>query len=604
MSKPHQLLILLSLVLLSLPASALKVIITDGFTNYNLGTGVKYRLQDDDRRPGPEDTWEVAKDTPTLGFNPQHLWLHFSVKSRATNTRTLILDVKYPLLDELDVIIEDTAGETITYELGDTRPIERQPIDHPHLLAPITINPGEELQVLIRARSEGTLNVPMTLWAENSFISNSTMNTTFSIAMYGILIGIALYHLLLFAQLRDSGYLWYALFLVTLVSIFSYFQGYFNAYVVPDYRNHSNHFLAWGYALTEITCGFYMLRALGLRETRPGYAFAIYVSMAAGAALVVHSLYAPYSESVKLLTLYVALASIVVVSAQIRRALDRFEPAYYGLAGGAFLVIGLMITIMEKTGVVTSTPITRSAGDLGFTIMAILYALLLSQRMKWEQAKRHEAEHSALISQAELLRTQKQLNQELDTLVSERTLALEEANERLQLTSITDPLTGLYNRRHFDHEYYYLYDRARHGGSWIALLLLDIDHFKRINDRYGHPTGDTCLIEIAERIRAVSENFDGICARYGGEEFIIIMSDRSLEQADRAAKTLLTIIRELPVETSEHSLQVTASIGVAAVQPTEDDDPETLLKHVDDLLYKAKHNGRNQISVEQVNACI
>ena len=583
------------LLLMSLPGHALTVITGDSFKRYNLEGGLEYRLQASPERPDNEAHWDVARETLTFGFNPDTLWIRFSVRNTSSEAQNLILDFPYPLLDEVDVFIEDEKGVQAIHQLGDTRPAGLQNIQHPHLVADFRLPAGAEHQIFVRVKTEATLNVPMMLWDESEFISTSVRITVFDMMMYGILVGIALYHLLIFAQLREPSYFWYSIFLITLVSIFSYFQGYINAYVFESIRQHSNDFLPWSYALVALSCILYIQRALELPRSRPGYARVLNITAAVGASLAIASLFIPYALSIKILTGYALIATLLVIGAQAVRALDHYEPAYYGFSASAFLFVGMGITILEKTGIIISTPITRSAGDVGFTIMAIFYALLLSQRMRWEQHKRHRAELAARLSNAELLHTQQKLNKKLDVLVRERTMDLEKTNEQLHKASITDPLTGLFNRRHFDQEFKQLHQAAAQDGASLSLILLDIDHFKTVNDRYGHPAGDACLIDIGNRIQSVAKNFDAVCARYGGEEFIILMADEELPSAHAAAQTLLALIREVPVTVSGHSIKVTASIGVIARRPNSTEDTDTLLKAADELLYKAKEQGRDQI---------
>ena len=583
------------LLLFSLPSQALTVITGNSFERYNLESGLEYRLQASPEPPEINADWEVARDTLTFGFNPDNLWIRFSVRSTSSETQNLVLDFPYPLLDEVDVYIRDESGKEVVHRLGDTRPADAQHIQHPHLVANFRLPAMTQHQVQIRVKTEATLNVPITLWTQSAFISSSVRATVFDMMMYGILVGIALYHLLLFAQLREPSYFWYSIFLITLVSIFAYFQGYINAYVFESLRRHSNHFLPWSYAVVAISCILYIQRALDLPRSRPGYSRLLNMVAATGLILAIIAMYIPYSSSIKFLTVYAAIATLIVIGAQAIRAFDQYEPAYYGFTASAFLMVGMGITIMEKTGLVTSTPITRSAGDVGFTVMAVFYALLLSQRMRWEQHKRHKAELAVRLSNAELLQTQQKLNKKLDVLVRERTVELEKTNEQLHKASITDPLTGLYNRRHFDQEFQRLHHAAMQDGTSLSLVLLDIDHFKTINDRYGHPAGDACLIDIANRIQSVAKNFDAVCARYGGEEFIILMADEDLATARAAAQTLLSLIREVPVAASGHSIRVTASIGVIARQPSSADETDTLLKAADELLYQAKAQGRDQI---------
>ena len=592
---PYMRLALFLVLLLCLPVQALTVITGDSFERYNLEAGLEYQLEATSDRPDINTDWEVARDTLTFGFNPNNLWVRFAVRNTSSETQNLILDFPYPLLDEVDVYIEDESGKETLHRLGDTRPASAQEIQHPHLIADFRLPAMSEHQILIRVKTDATLNVPLTLWAQSAFISSSVRTTVFDMMMYGILVGIALYHLLLFAQLREPSYFWYSIFLITLVSIFAYFQGYINAYSFESLRQNSNHFLSWSYVLVATSCIFYIQRALDLPRSRPVYSKLLNVVVASGVALAIVAMYIPYSLSIKLLTAYAIIATLAVISSQAIRVLDQYEPAYYGFSASAFLLIGMTITVLEKTGMIVSTPVTRSAGDVGFTIMAIFYALLLSQRMRWEQHKRHRAELAARLSNAELLHTQQKLNKKLDVLVRERTIELEKTNEQLHRASITDPLTGLFNRRHFDQEFQRLHQDASYDGSSLSLILLDIDHFKAINDRYGHPAGDACLIDIANRIQSVAKNFDAVCARYGGEEFIILMANEDLSTSRAAAQTLLSLIREVPVSVSGHSIKVTASIGVIARHPDSSEETDSLLKAADELLYQAKSQGRDQI---------
>lgn len=602
---PDMRLTLFLVLLFCMPTQALTVITGNSFEHYNLEGGLEYRLQASPDRPQMNTDWEVARDTLTFGFNPDNLWIRFAVRNTSSETQNLILDFPYPLLDEVDVYIKDESGNETLHQLGDTRPASAQKIQHPHLLADFRLPAMSEHQIIVRVKTEATLNVPLTLWAQSAFVSSSVRTTVFDMMMYGILVGIALYHLLLFAQLREPSYFWYSAFLITLVSIFAYFQGYINAYAFESLRRHSNHFLSWSYALVALSCIFYIQRTLDLPRSRPGYSKALNAVVASGVILAIAAMYIPYSLSIKLLTGYAIFATLVVISSQAIRVLDQYEPAYYGFSACTFLLIGMGITILEKTGLIVSTPVTRSAGDVGFTIMAIFYALLLSQRMRWEQYKRHKAELAVRLSNAELLQTQQKLNKKLDVLVRERTVELEKTNEQLHQASITDPLTGLFNRRHFDQEFQRLHQDATYDGSSLSLILLDIDHFKAINDHYGHPAGDACLIDIANRIQSVAKNFDAVCARYGGEEFIILMADEDLSTASAAAQTLLSLIREVPVSVSGHSIRVTASIGVIARQPGSSDETDTLLKAADELLYQAKSQGRDQIcSPESTNVLL
>lgn len=129
----------------------------------------------------------------------------------------------------------------------------------------------------------------------------------------------------------------------------------------------------------------------------------------------------------------------------------------------------------------------------------------------------------------------------------------------------------------------------------LAVILLDIDHFKRINDTYGHPAGDVCLITVAQRIKSVGERYEAICARYGGEEFILLLQNKSQSEAQNIAEDLLTTIKQSPVPIPGGEITVTTSIGLAIMTPQRNTNPDDILKSADDLLYKAKDAGRDRI---------
>ncbi len=161
--------------------------------------------------------------------------------------------------------------------------------------------------------------------------------------------------------------------------------------------------------------------------------------------------------------------------------------------------------------------------------------------------------------------------------------------------AVTDPLTGLHNRRYMSGQLGALVRRAVQGGEPVSALLLDIDHFKRINDTFGHDVGDEVLREFAVRLATNVRAIDLAC-RLGGEEFVVIMPDSGLEGASRVAERLRVHISGAPfrVQGADAPLTVTVSIGVAATLP-DADTPDALIKRADAAVYDAKRAGRNQV---------
>jgi two-component system cell cycle response regulator len=163
--------------------------------------------------------------------------------------------------------------------------------------------------------------------------------------------------------------------------------------------------------------------------------------------------------------------------------------------------------------------------------------------------------------------------------------------------AVTDELTGLYNRRYFDRHLGIMLERAREQDRDMAVMLIDLDYFKSVNDTHGHDVGDTVLKEFAGRLRRNIRGVDLAC-RFGGEEFVVLMPDTDYAQAQGVAERVRQSIAERTFEAgSTRSLPITVSVGLA-MNEHEHDTPESLLKRADIALYRAKREGRNRVVVD------
>ncbi len=177
--------------------------------------------------------------------------------------------------------------------------------------------------------------------------------------------------------------------------------------------------------------------------------------------------------------------------------------------------------------------------------------------------------------------------------------ALTDADQEAMLmqlyeASVTDSLTGAFNREHFDHRLEAEISFSRRHGAELSLLLLDIDHFKRVNDTFGHQAGDTVLVEMAAAVNG-SLRTEDVFARYGGEEFAIILRGIDLASAYHVGERFRMLVESLRIESNGHSIPITVSVGVASLRCCPDDLAETLIATADRRLYAAKHAGRNRV---------
>lgn len=192
-----------------------------------------------------------------------------------------------------------------------------------------------------------------------------------------------------------------------------------------------------------------------------------------------------------------------------------------------------------------------------------------------------------------------QANQGLEAKVAERTAELQAANQQLEVLSNTDGLTGLSNRHRFDQVWAQEWQRAVRQGLPLAVVMIDVDHFKLYNDQFGHPAGDECLRRVAAVLAHSVRRAGELAARYGGEEFVVVLPGLDANGALQEAERIRTEVSALgiPHTGSSAGAVVTVSLGVASRVPQREEGLYLLLQEADDALYQAKHGGRNRVGL-------
>ena len=238
------------------------------------------------------------------------------------------------------------------------------------------------------------------------------------------------------------------------------------------------------------------------------------------------------------------------------------------------------------------------AMQIGSAFEILCLAFALADRINTMREDKEQAQKQALLANDTMVYALRQSELELEMRVGERTRELAAANARLlentqYLRKMVhhDALTGLANR-------VLLYDRLNHAiaqrrrdGGTLAVMLLDLDDFKPVNDQHGHAVGDCLLMALAHRLRALVREGDTV-ARIGGDEFVIVLEDIPGAQAVDAVMQKLVSEAARPFEIGKHMVRVTASAGVALF-PMHADDVDMLLVRADEAMYRAKNEGRN-----------
>jgi diguanylate cyclase (GGDEF)-like protein len=181
--------------------------------------------------------------------------------------------------------------------------------------------------------------------------------------------------------------------------------------------------------------------------------------------------------------------------------------------------------------------------------------------------------------------------------LSEREHDLIASNDRLTVMASIDMLSGLANRRGFQSRLDFEWMKAQQANSELALLMIDVDHFKPFNDTYGHPEGDACVTRIGETLAGLADATGGFAARYGGEEFCLLMPNTDAGRALEVGEMVRAAVQNLVIPHATSGYQtVTVSVGVAGIRPSEGLKPADLIEAADASLYVAKRNGRNTVA--------
>src|SRR5450830_20170 len=319
-------------------------------------------------------------------------------------------------------------------------------------------------------------------------------------------------------------------------------------------------------------------------------------------------------QEVQALTRHMTLAGEILALRDEQRALraqenqvfvhirnEQWDAAYKALLGGDYVMALKIYEINSESAVGALTiELSNTAWQQDqlrqATLMLRLAAVVLLLWAGWRYSRRLQAE---LAEQVRLRAEVTAANEALEEKVRLRTAELQAANSQLETLSTTDGLTGLANRRRFDKYWAEEWQRALRQATPLAVIMMDVDHFKTYNDHYGHQQGDECLRRVGEVLRATVRRAGELAARYGGEEFVVVMPGASLTQAQETAESILAAIRaeQMPHASSPVASVVTISLGVAAGTPSTAGNRERLLKEADVALYDAKHQGRNRVAL-------
>ncbi|MDP2178995.1 diguanylate cyclase [Methylicorpusculum sp.] len=491
----------------------------------------------------------------SFGIGTQPVWIHLPVTNSANSVMMRRLLIENSWLDKLDVYFLSREHEFISYHVGDSQPYSARPVPGRFFMFDHDFQTGIT-DIYLRVETADPIVMPIFLLSPAEASQRNLVQAYSYGLVYGYLLALLAYNTFLYAGLRNVRYLNYAAFLTMFILMNLAYTGHGFVWLWPEQVTLQR----WVIPVFMVLFGASGLAfALNFLETRSFFprthqvinlVCAIVISLMAAFILSGSQHFA-----ILLAFFFINIFSIVMLALGVLSLYSGYLLARYFLMASLASMMGTAVTSLSVLGYIPFNEWTFRAVEIGMIADATLLALALAHQFRANQVRRILAE---------------------------------------QLAG-SDPLTGLNNRRALLEKYQPIWSSALRNNRNISLIIFDLDHFKSINDQYGHSKGDDVLVETG-KILAKSARQGDILARWGGEEFLLLLPETHIEAATALAERLRKIIAGIRVSSEGGELSFTASFGV--VQRTHHETLDSLISDADRYMYKAKKQGRNRVCSE------
>jgi len=558
-----------------------------------------------------DELWLKSKNGQlNLGMQSKPVWMKFNLTNSTNETKKIFLVLSNPLIDELS-LYQITNKKVIQHHtIGDTQPLLSRTIKDEALLFSISIKAYSTNNIYLKAQSEGALKLPLSVWTPERYVQHKSKVNLLIGLLLGFLFALIISNLLICLLTGNSLFLMGSLYITCLWAVLT---GYFG--LSYRYFNFDAFWLQQINISTLLLCAVTLLnpitaKLLKLAQTDKLQLKVLRITFCLTFIMMFLSPWFSYSNSlimsftIGLINMGVCLVitslHIIKKTIHAKTVFSYLLPIFLTLLHGILLFNGYIFSAIAIKSILIISFLTSS-----FIVSYLLIVQFITQRdEKAQQQHQLIAEVRAKDGLLEeKIKIQNQAQEDLEAKIQERTFELEitlreleEKNRELEEKNTHDALTGIRNRLYFDKKLAMEFRRSRREQTSLAILMLDIDHFKIINDSLGHLAGDEAIKFVASTIKECLQRPCDDACRYGGEEFAIILPNTPVEGAIAVAESIRNKIEKSKIHTSAGIIEMTISAGVHSAIAELNQDPNQHTALADKALYQAKETGRNRVS--------
>jgi diguanylate cyclase (GGDEF)-like protein len=561
----------------------------------------------------PESAWQTEKkEYLNLGMTDKPYWLKFKLAQR-DNTLPWLLDLDYALLDNISVWLMSQQQVVAQYHGGDNQVFSQRKIHHEKFLYSIP-EIAQPLIVFVKIQTHGFVKAPLRLWQERSYLVFNGEHSILMGLFFGFMAAMGLSNLFFFITTGQKAFLVYSGYVLCLTLTMASLHGLGYKYLWPQSPWLQDHAIAIYANATLFFAIIFTDLLLDVRTHSPKISVLLKIAAAIFLASLCISLLLPHGVFIKSFLVLLCLTVVVIFALALWLWFKGVKIARSYILAWTALLSSVFITGLDSLGFIKLDIHSHYLLMIGAIIGTFFQALILAVNYHQTRQQMFDAQAAALAkerdirkAQDSLLELQKTTKHALEYSVQERTLELQvalrelsETNKELAEKNTLDALTDIRNRSYFDKKYLAEIRRSRRQYTELSVVMIDIDHFKQVNDKHGHLIGDHCIKFVAQALQNVLKRPSDVACRFGGEEFALIMPGTNLAGAKALVEQVRLEIEITPVISPFNQIHLTISAGICSGVIELGQAEDELLACADQQLYKAKNGGRNQVCTMQL----